>query len=115
MSKHNTSLHWIALGPDLIQCLKSGSNHRLNRYEAFIWLIERIQKGTTKYNDLGEAVSCSPFSSSYKRLAEEWNWESHTVQSFVSDLVGLSAIKTRRDGRSFVFSLGEKSHDILIL
>lgn len=115
MSQNNTSLHWIALGPDLIQCLKSGGNHRLNRYEAFIWLVERIQKGTTRFNDIGEAVSCSPYSVSYKRLAEEWKWERHAVQSFVSDLVGLSAIKAVRDGNSTVFLLGEKSHDILIL
>lgn len=115
MSQNNTSLHWIALGPDLIECLKSGGNHRLNRYEAFIWLIEHIRKGTTKLNETGEIVGYAPYSATFKFLAEEWRWERHTVQTFVNDLVELSAIKANRTGGSCVFTLTERSLDILVI
>lgn len=35
MEKNTHSLNWLALGADLIDCLRSKGNHRLTRYDAF--------------------------------------------------------------------------------
>ena len=43
----DSTITWIAMGKDLIKCLKSKGNHRLSRYDAFLWIIENIQKGCT--------------------------------------------------------------------
>lgn len=45
MEKNTHSLNWLALGAELINCLRSKGNHRLTRYDAFVWMMEHIQKG----------------------------------------------------------------------
>lgn len=44
MEKNTHMVNWIALGAELIDCLKSKGNHRLTRYDAFVWMIEHISK-----------------------------------------------------------------------
>lgn len=36
MEKNTHSLDWLALGAELIDCLRSKGNHRLTRYDAFL-------------------------------------------------------------------------------
>lgn len=114
MTKNNKSLTWFAMGPALIQCLRSGGNHRLSRFDAFVWLVEQIGRGTTKYDNDGNAVKSSPFSSSYKKLAEEWRWERHTVQQFIDELVATGTISANREGNFLVFTLGKDSMSNLL-
>ena len=49
----DSTITWIAMGKDLIKCLKSKGNHRLSRYDAFLWIIENIQKGQLAYEKSG--------------------------------------------------------------
>ena len=81
MKKNTHSLNWLALGAELIDCLRSKGNHRLTRYDAFVWMMEHIQKGVAVRDADGVVVNSAPYSASYKRLAEDWNWERHTVHS----------------------------------
>ena len=115
MKQNKTSLHWLALGSDLIECLRSGSRQRMNRYDAFIWMMEHIQSGVKIKDDYGEVVKTVPYSASYKRLAEDWNWDRTTVQNFIEDLVALSVFQTKREGSTIVFTLGKKSYKQLVL
>ena len=103
------------MGNDLIDCLRSKGNHRLSRYDAFVWMIEHIQHGTIITNDFGVVVERIPFSSSYKRLSEEWNWDRHVVQEFIEELVSLSVISAEREGNTFIFRIGSNSVNRLIL
>ena len=114
-AKHTSSVKWIAIGPDLINCLRTQTNHRLSRYDAFLWLIENIQKGSLNYDNNGRFIDRTPFACSYIRLAQEWNWSRETVQFFVEELVALSAIATERKGNKFLFSIGPKSHKHFVL
>lgn len=82
MEKNTHSLNWLALGAELIDGLRSKGNHRLTRYDTFVWMIEHIQKGIAVRDADGIVKRFAPYSASYKRLAEDWNWERHTVQSF---------------------------------
>ena len=103
------------MGNGLIDCLRSKGNHRLSRYDAFVWMIEHIQHGTIITNDFGVVVERTPFSSSYKRLSEEWNWDRHVVQEFIEELVSLSVISAEREGNTFIFRIGSYSVNRLIL
>ena len=68
----------------------------VSRYDAFVWLMESIGKGVPVHNEQGEQIHVLPFSASYMRLAEEWNWDRHTVQQFLDELTGLSVISRQR-------------------
>ena len=114
-STPTTQIKWIAIGPDLMDCLRTKTNHRLSRYDAFIWLIENIHKGNQKYDNDGKPIGLAPFSCSYVRLAQEWNWARKTVQFFIEDLVRLSAIATERKGNKFFFTIGTNSHKHFVL
>ena len=115
MKKETHSLNWLALGTELIDCLRSKGNHRLTRYDAFVWMIENIQKGTVVRDADGVVIGFAPYSASYKRLAEDWNWERHSVQSFIEELTALSVITSKRQGNVFAFFIGKKSYRQLVL
>lgn len=115
----NTSapkINWLAINGDLIACLKNKGNHRLSRFDAFIWLIEHIKTGTCLHvNDIDDATKRIPYAASYKRLAEEWNWDRHTVHDFILELINISVISTKRKGNVFEFSISEESLKRLVL
>lgn len=115
MEKNIHSLNWLALGTELIDCLRSKGNHRLTRYDAFVWMMEHIQKGIVVRDANGVFIRTAPYAASYKRLAEDWNWERHAVQSFIEDLTALSVISSKRQGNVFAFYIGEKSYKQLVL
>lgn len=115
MKKNSRSLNWLALGTDLIDCLRSKGNHRLTRYDAFVWMVEHIQKGVAVRDTNGIVISSAPYSASYKRLAEDWNWERHAVQSFIEELIALSVITSKRQGNVYSFFIGKKSYNQLVL
>lgn len=113
--KNKPTVNWMAIGHELINCLGTKDRHRLSRYDAFVWLMESIGKGVPVHNEQGEQIHVLPFSASYMRLAEEWNWDRHTVQQFLDELTGLSVISRQREGNTYVFSLAKKSHKHLLL
>lgn len=116
MEKSGSKINWLAINGDLISCLKNKGNHRLSRFDAFIWLIEHIQTGTCLHdNDTGNTLKRIPFSASYKLLAEQWNWERHSVHYFIEELIDLSVISTRRKGNLFEFSLCNDSLKRIVL
>lgn len=116
MNNSNSKINWLAINGDLISCLKNKTNHRLSRFDAFIWLIEHIQTGNCLHvNDTDDTTKRVPFSISYKRLAEEWNWDRRTVHNFILELINLSVISTKRKGNVFEFSLSEESLKRIVL
>lgn len=115
MEKNPHSLNWLALGAELIDCLRSKGNHRLTRYDAFVWMMEHIQKGVAVRDADGVVINTASYSASYKRLAEDWKWERHTVQSFIEELTALSVIISKRQGNVYVFFIGKKSYKQLVL
>ena len=114
MKSNSSTLNWLAMGDELIACLKSKGNHRLSRYDAFIWMMEHIKSGNV-IHDIDGKIKRTPYTASYKRLAEDWNWDRETVQIFIDELFSLSVINARRDGNAFVFSLGNMSYKQLLL
>lgn len=115
-TKTDSPVAWIAIGAELINCLKTKGNHRLSRYDAFIWLIEKIQKGDFSANASGMMKRSQTYKvCSLERLAQEWNWSKPTVRDFLHELVDLSAITLRREGNALIFSVGKNSCANLVL
>ena len=44
MERNTHSLNWLALGAELIDCLKSKGNHRLTGYAAFVCMMKKKKK-----------------------------------------------------------------------
>mgnify|MGYP000187069831 CR=1 FL=1 len=78
-------------------------------------LFGHIQKGVAVRDADGVVINTAPYSASYKRLAEDWNWERHTVQSFIEELTALSVITSKRQGNVYAFFIGKKSYKQLVL
>ena len=112
----DSTITWIALGKDLINCLKTTGNHRLSRYDAFMWIIENIQKGQLSYGTSGRMNTRPEYRvHSLERLAQEWNWSKPTVRDFLHELVNLSAITLHKEGNTLIFSVGKSSCANLVL
>ena len=78
-------------------------------------MMEHIQKGVAVRDADGVVINTAPYSASYKRLAEDWYWERHTVKSFIEELTALSVITSKRQGNVYVFFIGKKSYKQLVL
>jgi hypothetical protein len=115
MANNKKSVTWMAIGGDLLECLKTKGRQRHSRYDAFVWLIEHINAGISVYDDMDRLVGRKDYMTNFTRLAEEWNWSRDTVQLFVDELVHLSVINAKRQGHSIVLTLGCKSCQQLVL
>ena len=78
-------------------------------------MMEHIQKGVAVRDADGVVINTVPYSASYKRLAEDWNWERHAVQSFIEELTALSVITSKRQGNAYVLFIGKNSYKQLVL
>ena len=54
--KKKSTVNWMAIGHELINCLRTKDRHRLSRYDAFVWLMESIGKGIPVCNEQGEQI-----------------------------------------------------------
>lgn len=115
MEQENRTISWLSINSRLMDCLKTKTNHKFSRYDAFIWLIERIKSSSTNRNVPSSQEASTVFSASYMRLAEEWKWTRQTVQKFIEELVELSIISTKRQGNTFVFSLHSDAERSILL
>lgn len=108
--KENTNRTNLSLKLDsgLVSFLKTQENHKFSRYDAFVWLMEHIQKP--------EMEVCDKPSSAYQEclvryteLAKTWHWSRPTVQKFIEGLEAMSAIIKKRHVNAFALSLPEES------
>ena len=111
MNKANRTLSWLSINSQMINCLKTKTNHKYSRYDAFIWLLESILINGKKN---GEQPLIS-FSASYIKLADEWKWTRQTVQKFIEELISLSLISANREGNAYTFTLSEEMKSKIIL
>ncbi len=115
MANNEKTVTWLAIGGDLLECLKTRGRQRHSRYDAFIWLMEHIKVGISIYDDMDRLVGRRDYTTNCTRLAEEWNWSRDTVQIFLDELVDLSVISAKRQGHSLVLTLGTHSYKHLVL
>lgn len=115
MKQENRTISWLSINSQLIDCLKTKTNHKYSRYDAFVWLVEKISCNNKNYNTPKAPVKSNDFTASYIRLADEWKWTRQTVQKFIEELVQLSIISIKRQGNTFAFSLNPEAGNKLVL
>ena len=111
MENKNRTISWLSINTQLINCLKTKTNNKFSRYDAFIWLLERILfKG-----DYADGYSSCSYSASYIKLADKWKWTRQTVQNFIEELMALSFISAKRQVNAYTFTLSDKLRSQIIL
>ena len=113
--KENRTIEWVAFNNDLLNLLKQKDNHRFSRYDAFIWLIEKIRKGHTVYDEFGTETKRQELVITYTRLSDDWCWSRPTVQKFMEELIDHSIISQQKSGNDFILSLNSTTADKIIL
>ena len=97
----------ITLDSDLISFLKTQDNHKFSRYDAFVWLIERICEAKDGKRDDIPSSPRQEYLVKYTGLAKTWRWSRPTVQKFIEGLESLSVIVKEKYVNSFALSLPE--------
>lgn len=107
--KRELAIRWLVMNHDLLHCLQSKTNHKLSRYDAFIWLVNHILNGMVVNDNFGLQSRKHIYRASYNLLAECWHWNRATVQQFIDELCDIGVISKQREGNYFLFSLHSKS------
>ena len=101
---NNRTIQQMSLNTQLLAILKSKDNHKLSRYDAFLWLIEHILEGCS-HTDQKRSCFMQHYCSSITELSETWHWSRPTTQKFINELMGVGLLQKKRFGNSFAFSL----------
>ena len=108
--KENTNRTNLSLKLDcgLVSFLKTQENHKLSRYDAFVWLVEHILDSDAE--DCGKPSSAyQDYLVRYTELAKTWHWSRPTVQKFIEGLEAMSVIIKKKHVNAFALSLTDES------
>lgn len=108
--KENTNRTNLSLKLDcgLVSFLKTQKNHKLSRYDAFVWLVEHILDSDVE--DCGKPSSAyQDYLVRYTELAKTWHWSRPTVQKFIEGLEAMSVIIKKKHVNAFALSLTDES------
>lgn len=98
----------LKLGCGLVSFLKTQENHKLSRYDAFVWLVEHILDSDVE--DCGKPSSAyQDYLVRYTELAKTWHWSRPTVQKFIEGLEAMSVIIKKKHVNAFALSLTDES------
>lgn len=102
---NSRKVKWVGFSSELLYSLTSKTNHRLSRFDAFMWLVENVE-ATGRQVTVGNVnLDEATLTTSYTRLADHWHWDRETVQNFINELASISAITAIKEGNFFVIRL----------
>ena len=113
--QHQLPVSMLLLSQELIDCLHTKTNHRLSRFDAFIWLIGKIHSGGYSSFIVKDDARQKKYICSYSRLASEWNWCRQSVKEFIDELRLTSYIKVEKIGNNYAFSFDPTAGNKIIL
>ena len=91
----NRTIQKMTFDNTLLEILKTKDNHKLSRFDAFMWLAEHILDGTNS------------------ELAKLWHWSRPSVQKFTQELIDLGIIRRERFGKYFAYSLSDEAKKLI--
>ena len=98
----------LKLNIGLVSFLKTQENHKWSRYDAFVWLEERILDSDVE--DCGKPSSAyQEYLVRYTELAKTWHWSRPTVQKFIEGLEAMPVIIKKKHVNAFALSLTDES------
>lgn len=113
--KHKDNVDWLAFNRDLMDCLRTQTNHKFSRFDAFMWLIDNIKRGRLLSDDDKVEHPESGFTASFNQLADQWHWSRQSVSKFIKNLDKIAVITHTRLGNYYIFSLNYSSSDKILL
>lgn len=96
---------WIGFSSELLYSLTSKTNHRLSRFDAFMWIVENVNPTGRQVRVGNVNLDEATLTTSYTRLADMWHWDRETVQKFINELTAVSAITAIKEGNFFIIRL----------
>lgn len=111
----NRTIQQMTLDSCLLTILKTKDNHKMSRYDAFLWLVEHIHNGSS-YSHEGHEYTLPQYHVTNSELAEVWHWSRPSVQKFIEELNDAGFIKTRtfrQQVRLLPHCLGRRTHQVV--
>ena len=109
-NQKNRTIHNMTFDNTLLEILKTKDNHKLSRFDAFMWLAEHILDGFPCSQGEGQLQLYKVTNS---ELAKLWHWSRPSVQKFTQELIDLGIIRRGRFGKYFAYSLSDDAEKFI--
>ena len=106
----NRTIHKMTFDITLLDILKTKDNHKLSRFDAFMWLAEHILNGFPCSQEEGRLQLYKVTNS---ELAKLWHWSRPSVQKFTQELIDLGLLRRERFGKYFAYSLSAEAEKFI--
>ena len=106
----NRTIQMMTFDSTLLEILKTKDNHKLSRFDAFMWLAEHILDGFPFSQKEGQLQLYKVTNS---ELAKLWHWSRPSVQKFTQELIDLGIIRRERFGKYFAYSLSAEAEKFI--
>ena len=106
----NRTIHKMTFDITLLDILKTKDNHKLSRFDAFMWLAEHILDGFPCSQREGQLQLYKVTNS---ELAKLWHWSRPSVQKFTQELIDLGLLRRERFGKYFAYSLSAEAEKLI--
>ena len=104
------TIHKMTFDNTLLEILKTKDNHKLSRFDAFMWLAEHILDGFPFSQKEGKLQLYKVTNS---ELAKLWHWSRPSVQKFTQELIDLGLLRRERFGKYFAYSLSAEAEKFI--
>lgn len=109
-NQKNRTIHKMTFDNTLLEILKTKDNHKLSRFDAFMWLAEHILDGFPCSQGEGQLQLYKVTNS---ELAKLWHWSRPSVQKFTHELIDLGLLRRERFGKYFAYSLSAEAEKLI--
>lgn len=106
----NRTIQMMTFDSTLLEILKTKDNHKLSRFDAFMWLAEHILDGFPFSQKEGQLQLYKVTNS---ELAKLWHWSRPSVQKFTQELIDLGLLRRERFGKYFAYSLSAEAEKFI--
>ena len=106
----NRTIQKMTFDNTLLEILKTKDNHKLSRFDAFMWLAEHILDGFPFSQKEGQLQLYKVTNS---ELAKLWHWSRPSVQKFTQELIDLGLLRRERFGKYFAYSLSAEAEKFI--
>ena len=109
-NQKNRTIHKMTFDITLLDILKTKDDHKLSRFDAFMWLAEHILNGFPRSQEEGRLQLYKVTNS---ELAKRWHWSRPSVQKFTQELIDLGLLRRERFGKYFAYSLSAEAEKFI--
>lgn len=109
MNNSNDKTSGLGCDIRLLQILRSKTQGRFQKVDAFCDLVDRMSKQLSKKECVPDCSRSNVFTlefiSSVSELAQDWHWHRATVRAFLDELEAQGYLKRILKGRNYIFQM----------